>query len=489
VLPYGCARFKPVGEGVDQPLMAAIDRFLLLVRRLRRDERGMAVATALVAMTIAFTFASAAVVYSVNTQRGTARDHRVKEAIAAADAGANVALMRMNQFSKAVSTASPCIGVNAGMLVVAKAEADGWCPQITGAVGNSTYAYRVGPNATACVESTSCVVAVGSSSGVSRRVEVTLSASPVGGPFSRAGVLGQEDIILDNNADIRVGVGTNGNVKLSNGASICGDIRNGVGKKTTFEQSASQCSGYVKTEGNEVLPPVSSFMPTNIATANYNYRLVECVTESPRSPSGCQSDSYTKRWDDTVPWNPTTRTIEPAQNSTLTLTGGDYFICRLYLGNNSHLIMGAEASVRIFFDTPEACQLKSGEAQIVVENNADITSSGYQTDESKYSLPGLYVTGSPSIPTKIVFANNSNGKNEESTNQFVLYAPNSNVYLENNATFKGAIAGKTVFLSNHATVEQDDGFKPPPIGGSNLFTRQSYVECIGATSSPPNGNC
>jgi hypothetical protein len=475
--------------------MAAIDRFILLVQDLRRNESGMAVATALMAMTVAFSFAGAAVVYSVNTQHGTIRDHDSKEAIAAADAGANVALMRMNQFSKAVSTASPCVGISGSLLVPKQAEPDGWCQQLTGTVGNATYSYRVGPSTTACSVSTSCVVSVGTSNAVSRRVEVTLGTSSVGGILSKAGVIGDEDITLDNNADIRVGVGTNGNVKLSNGASICGDIRRGTGKKITFENSSSQCSGYVKTEGNETLPAVSSFMPEGLASSwGDDKRLVKCttLTATTRTPESCQSDSYSKSWGTTTPWNGNAatnpRTIEPAQNSTLTLTGGDYFICRLYLGNNSHLIMGDGATVRIFFDTPENCGMKPGEAQIMVENNADITSSGYQASEGKYALMGLYVMGSAAIPTKIVFSNNSNGKTEEG-DQFILYAPNSNVYMENNATFKGAIVGKTVYLSNHAKVIQDEGFEPPNIGGSNLFSRQSYVECTGATASPPNANC
>lgn len=463
--------------------MAAIDRFILLVRDMRRNERGMAVATALIAMTVAFSFASAAVVYSVNTQHGTVRDHNSKEAIAAADAGANVALMRMNQFAKAVSTATPCVGVSGSLLVVAKTEADGWCPQLTGNVGNATYSYRVGPTTTACSSSTSCVVAVGTSNGVSRRIEVTLGTSTVGGAFSNAGVIGDEDITLENNANIRVGVGTNGNVYLRNGASVCGDIRRGVGKKITFENNSSQCSGYVKTEGNETLPPVSSFMPTDIATSNDDYRLVKCTGTG--VPSGCQSDSYTKSWGSTVPWNATTRTIEPAQNSTLTLSGGDYFICRLILGNNAHLIMGATATVRIFFDTPENCGAKAGSTwePIKVENNADISSSGYQPSADKFSVPGLYVTGSTSIASKITFENNSG------TNQFVLYAPNSKLYFENNATYKGAIAGKTVYFSNNAKVEQDEGFEPPQLGGSTIYARQLYVECTGATASPPNANC
>jgi hypothetical protein len=435
----------------------------------------MAVATALIAMTIAFTFASAAVVYSVNTQHGTVRDHDSKEAIAAADAAANVALMRLNQFSTALNSSSPCVGISGNLLVV------------TGTVGESFYSYRVGPSEATCAdgEATSCVVATGTANGVSRRVEVTLGTSSVGGAFSKAGVIGDEDITLDNNADIRVGVGTNGNVKLTNGASICGDIRHGIGKKTTFENNSSQCGGYAETEGEELLPPVSSFIPSNIASTNSVYRLVKCT--STNIPTGCQSDSYVangnKGFSSTIPWNATTRTISTDQNSTLTLTGGDYFVCKLLLNNNSHLIIGEGASVRIFFDTPEDCGLKAGVEQIKVENNADITSSGYQPTEEKFSMPGLYVMGSPTIPTTIRFSNNGG------TNEFVLYAPNSNIYMENNATYKGAIAGKTVYLSNHAKVVQDSGYKPQQIGGSTIFARQSDVECVGASGSPPNANC
>lgn len=465
--------------------MTVIDRVCRRLCDLRRDERGIAVATALIAMTVAFSFASAAVVYSVNTQHGTVRDHDSKEAIAAADAGANIALMRLNQFATALTSTTPCVGMGTTSLVPARAETGGWCPQLTGTVGSASYSYRVGSSTAACTEATSCIVAVGTSNGVSSRVEVTLASTTVGGAFSRAGVLGQEDITLENHAEIAVGVGTNGNVTLGNNTSICGDIRHGIGKKIVLENNSSQCAGYTQTEGNEALPPVSSFIPEDIATNNKDYRLVKCTAEKPtKLPVGCQSDSYSKKWETNTPWNPTTRAIEPAQNSTLTLTGGDYFVCRLVLGNNSHLIMGAEASVRIFFDTPEHCGLGSGAAQISVSNNSDITSTGYQPGADQYALPGLYLLGSTTIPTSVVFQNNGGADNE-----FVLYGPNSNIYLENHSTFRGAIAGKSVHLSNNTKVVQDEGFKTQQLGGSILYARQSYVECVGATASPPNANC
>jgi hypothetical protein len=445
----------------------------------------MVLPTAMFATIAAFGLGTAAVVTTVNAQHGTNRDNHSKEAIAAADAGASVALMRLNRYASALTAATPCLGMSGSTLVLAGVAADGWCPEMKGTVGGSSYAYRVTPQSSGGLS----IVAAGSSSEVSRRISISLTSSTVGSVLEGAGVIGVEDITLNNNADIRVGVGTNGNVKLENNATICGNIRHGVGKGVSFTNNSDQCSGYGVTEGNESLPPVSSFIPSDITTNNSNYRLAMCTSTNPvKVPSGCESDSFiangNKGFTTTVPWNPSTRVISTGQNSTLTLSGGDYFVCGLVLSNNSHLIMAAEAHVRIFFDTPENCKLKSGAEQLSLSNNTDIQATGNQGSAGKAELPGLYMMGSPTISTKATFANNSG-----TTNEFVLYAPNTNIVIENNATYKGVLAGKTIKLTNNATVEQDAAFKPPQIGGATLFARQSYIECVGGTGSPPNANC
>lgn len=460
--------------------MLAIDRFILLIRDLRRSERGMALPAAIFAMMASVGMASAAVVSSVNVQRGSMRDSDSKNAIAAADAGASVALLRLNRYASAFSTTTPCLGVSNNTLVLSGAAADGWCPAISGKVGDSTYVYRSTPATTG----TMTVVSTGTADSLSRRVAVTFKTTTVGSALSKEGLIGVEDVRIDNNADARVGVGTNGNVTVYNNGNVCGNIRHGVGKKANFSNNGTQCTGYQVTEGNVSLPPVSSFMPTSIATDNDNWRLATCTKTSPESvPVGCQTDTYTGKWRSDEPWDPTTRTIYASNNTTLTLGGGDYWVCRLYIRNNSHLVMDADAQVRIFFDTPENCGIKAGEKQIDINNNADVTATGYQPEIGKFDMPGFYVMGSPTIPTTIEFSNNSG------TNEFILYAPNTNIIIKNNATYTGVIAGKTVHLDNNAIVRQDEGFKPPQIGGATIFERQSYVECTGATATPPNAGC
>lgn len=462
--------------------MLAIDRFLLLIRDLRRSERGMALPTAIFAMVATMGFAGAAVMSSVNAQRGSHRDSDSKSAIAVADAGANVALLRLNRYASAFSTSTPCLTVKNGALALSGTLTDGWCPPIEGTVGDSTYVYRSTP---AVGAETMNVVATGTSDSVSRRISVSYKTTTVGSALGKEGLIGVEDVEIDNNADARVGVGTNGNVYIHNNGNICGNVRHGIGKKATFENNGTQCQGYGVTEGNVSLPPVSSFMPTNIASENSNGRLVTCT--KPSEPAGCQEDSYTGKWRSSEPFDPSpsSRTIQTSNNTTLTLSGGDYFICRLYIRNNSHLVMGDKAQVRIFFDTPENCGLKAGEKQIDINNNSDVTATGYQPEIGQFDMPGFYVMGSETMPTTIEFSNNSGN------NEFILYAPNSHIIIKNNATYTGVIAGKTVHLDNNAIVRQDDGFKPPEIGGATIFERQSYVECSGVPKAgeAPNASC
>lgn len=442
----------------------------------------MALPAAIFATVASLGLASAAVISSVNVQQGTGRDQDSKGAIAAADAGASVALLRLNRYASALTTSTPCLGISNGTLVVSGAAADGWCPEVKGTVGDSTYAYRVTPQVTG---GTMSVVATGSNGVVSRRIAISFKTTTVGSALSNEGVIGVDKVEIDNNADARVGVGTNGSVHVHNNGNVCGNIRHGVGKpKTDFDVNGTQCKGYVETEGNVTLPPVSTFMPTDIATNNSNYRLFKCTKTN--VPLGCQTDSYVDKQGNffpSSPWNATSREIAVGNGATLTLTGGDYFVCSLFLDNNSHLYMGASAHVRIFFDTPENCKLKAGYNQIEVQNNADVVATGYVPKAGQFDVPGFYLMGSPTIPTSAYWSNNAGGA------EMVLYAPNTDIELNNNATYIAAIAGKTVHLDNNAIVKQDAGFKPPQIGGATLFQRQSYVECTGSSASPPNARC
>jgi len=507
-----------------------------LRRRLRepiRSERGMALPVALFGMIASMALAGAAVVATVDVQQGSHRDNSSKSAIAAADAGANVARLRLARYATVLAT-QPCLRVGGGgTLEGTVASSDGWCPEVAGTVGGASYVYRVTPAGTSCATGTSlCVVSSGTADGVTRRIEVTYDESPVletieeeetgeessggenegseeeEGSVGVEGLIGIDGIELSGNADVRVGIGTNGDVTGVGNASVCGDIRHGIGKANT----ADQCNGYAETEGNKSLPPVSSFMPSDIATNNSNYRLVKCTKTKPtKEPTGCELDTYTGTRNSTKPWDATARAISLSGNSTLTLSGGDYWVCSLSLSGNSQLIAAAGSDVRLFFDTPENCGLSSGTAQIAMSGNNRISSTGYLPSEGKFSMPGFYLLGSTTMTTNVNITGNAG-----TVDEFIIYGPNTTINISGNGTYKGVIAGKRIVMVGNGKVEQDSGFQPPaeirPIteksveeegketsgeGSSTTITiaryfePQSYVECSGDVVSglPPNANC
>jgi hypothetical protein len=480
------------------------------LRLLVGSERGMALPTALFAMVASVGLASAAVIATVDVQQGSKRDSGSKSAIAAADAGANVATMRLNRDAAELETA-PC-------LEGATPEA-GWCPPVTGTVGGAEYSYQVSEAGAGCGEFTLCVAVTGTAGEVTRRVLVSFNQGPgapgggsggeggsseeggegEGGGTPPEGVIGQDSITLSGNADIRVSIGTNGNLVSSGNANVCGNIRHGIGKEWSHSGNASQCNGYEVIEENSTLPSVSSFMPSDIETNNSNARITTCKSGL---PVGCQSDTYNGKWTSTSPFNPSTRRISLSGNTSLTFGGGDYWLCSMTLSGNSELIMAAGAQVRFFFDTPEHCGTGN---QISFSGNTKISATGYQPGEGQFNVPGFFLMGSPTTSSSVSISGNA------STSEFVIYGPDTGISLSGNGvTYKGLVAGKTIAISgNGATFDQDEGFELPPYlnpwfkektepgseggegepGAPSVFTPQFYVECSGEATPTPDANC
>lgn len=476
--------------------MNALEPFRSRLRVLTRSsERGIALPTALFATIAAIGLGSVAVMSSVDVQHGTTRDNGSKSAIAAADAGANVALQRQNRYAPVLSKEKPCLNVNAQGKLEAGAQSAtelGWCTPVKGEVGGTAYTYQVSTAGGVCGGQEVCIVSTGTEGGVSRRVELSLkqagltdltqeaavkklileetagkslnqeelkvleekikaqvAAKAQGG--SVPGLFGKDEITVSGNGDIRVGVGTNGGLVTSGNASICGDIQVGIGKTWTKSGNAKQCSGYKFTQGTTNLPEVSSFIPSTIATKNSNGRITTC---SKGLPAECQKDTLSGGdWGKNSPFNPTTRALDLSGNTTLTVGGSDYWLCSMSFSGNSKLIMASGAHVRFFFDTPEHCGTSN---QISMSGNNEISATGYKPSSGIFDMPGFYLLGSTTSVSQVDLSGNNS-----TTDEFVIYGPNSYVNISGNATFKGIVAGKQIAMSGNGKIEQDAGFKAP----------------------------
>jgi hypothetical protein len=431
----------------------------------------MALPTALFAMIACMALGSVAVLSSVDVQQGSVRDHDSKEAIAAADAGASVALLRLNRFQSKLSTATPCVGPAGETLL----SASGWCPSTTSEkVGDATYTYRVSAYTGT---GTYNVVAIGTAGSVSRRVDVGLFSNNGKNVFAEEKMIGQENIKLKGSVNVKTDIGTNGSVELENEngkqAIVCGDIRHGIGK----EAPTPKCNGTV-SEGEKDLPEVTP--PSDIATNNSDCRLaVTCASKS-------EVDTYAKtngkkeevgKRTSTEPWDSKHTTINIPNNSRLSMGGRDYLVCGLFV--NGELIMNAGSEIRIFVDTPEHCGLKAGATQVEFTASSNISSTGYNPAQGSYTIPGIYVLGESTVK----LSGNSG------TNEVMIYAPKSEIELQGDATWKGMIAGKKLYVHGNPTIESDPNIKAPAITFASLLARTRYVECVGSTATPPNANC
>jgi hypothetical protein len=542
--------------------------FLWISSRLRllaRSEHGIALPTALFATIASLGLAGAAVMSSVDVQQGFKRDNGSKSAIGAADAGANIAMQRLNRYAAVLKGEDVCVNLGgSGDLEPGGPPVGepGWCAPIDGEVGGATYRYQVSAlGSGACLGNDVCIVSTGTANEVSRRIELGLDQAGLGSAgedpetiqkelewaqrheatqkeikeieerleaaqqaagssSGAAGLIGKEEITLSGTDDIGFGVATDGNLVTSGNVSICGSIQTGIGKGWVWSGHKNQCAGYSVTQGNLSLPSVASFMPSDIATHNSNARLTAC---SKGLPAECQKDTYNGSWNSTTPFNPKTRSINLSGSKTLTVGGGDYWICSLTLSGSQELIMAAGAHVRFFFDTPEHCGTTS---QISISGNSKIVATGYNKETKQFAMPGFYLLGSTGT-SQVSISGTSSG------NEFIVYAPDSYVSLSGN-TSKGIIVGRKVTVSGNVKLEQDQGFEPPdeinpritaeeevltikeekerkeeedeltlkeeeewraghPASeGSPIFSAQSYVECTGGvapTGAVPNTSC
>ncbi len=459
-------------------------RFSKLLRRLSRDQRGFAVPTALL-MTIAATgIVSVGVMTTVRTQSGTVRDQGTKSALQVAEAGVSEALLNLNR-----SSVSPCVGLASG---------SGWCGPVTGAFNGGTFAYYVfptdgapcpppGQNQTA--PSRLEVVASGDfgGDGVTRRVNVTACSASGAGIFSDATVKGKDEINLDSNAEVHTNTATNGDINLNSNAKLCGGATVGVGKHLNQNGNSQHTSDFECTQptsdvGEEelTLPPVNQ---GDAATNNQNGNFFTVNPVSGNKADACWNGLNA----DGTAGTCGARELVVENNSSVTLQGGVYSFCKLTLKSNSSLFVAAGAEVWIYFDSPdspEGCGLPDGTVQLEMLSNSRITSnSGGAT---KINL--LFV-GSPTLSTSALLNSNTavNGSCEQN---FVIYAPRTDVVLNSNSTYCGAIAGKTIHLDSNARVYTDSSVanwqlpNTPP-----HYEVARFVECGSVTTGVPNAGC
>jgi hypothetical protein len=512
-----------------------VRRLLQALRELRRSERGVALPVAITVTFIGLGLAAVPVLASINTQHGDSRNQGSNQALAAAEAGANLALLRQSQMIGSTNAEKPCVGVNGEKLeaqaMVAEGSETTWCKAVTMTATSSPappsgteVVYHVMPcfhqaganSSCAELESTHCegaaahekernenftkVVSEGRTTvggqKVTQRVAVvgcseTYTNNVVIPPvevFNGGEVVGIESLYLKGNSQVyHGGAASNKTVEIIDSSKVCGGLRYGPGTLAPVGRWEQ-----VKNVQPESLRPYSNGtgggvcvgeLPTQ-GTSEY-----PSVT-APENISTQNSDGRFTRFEDkgtsdcgreycNIVWNASNRTIE-IKYGTLTLGGSlPYWLCGLTLTGGAKLLAAPGAKIRIFFDTTKNCPGLNGANQLTINGG---TTVGADSGNG----PGFYFLGSGGgsgePASKIYFGNGAASAN------MVIYAPRSEVWVAGGINLNGAILGKRMKIEGGANINPSSRYTTPPsseylAGESKTVTktepyiRQSYVQC------------
>jgi hypothetical protein len=427
-------------------------------------ESGFALPTVMFMLLAAFTAATTAAVVSMSAQRGTLRDADSKQALALAEAGVSEALLHYNRVI--TSGTSSCV-VSSGSSIGVAPPSGGWCSPVSGSAPQGEYTYSVAPTP-GHLE----IVSTGDSNGVTRRIQVSADSVSGQGVFSTATVKSRSTITLDSNSEIRANAATNGDMFLNGNSKLCGTGSVGVGRAFTLATNARHnadqtCTGTgTLTRKPLTLPAVNQ---GDAATVNDNSRFF---------------GSDLRTGGSRVSWNASTRTLNLSSNSAVTLGGSVYSLCRLTMSSNTSLYIAPGAAVTIYFDSPEACGLAPNTKQIDLSSNSRITSSG-----GGPTRVAILMVGSDTIPTKVQLSSNTQVAGACEQN-FVIYAPRTDVDFNSNSTYCGALAAKTIHMDANTKVYNDAGARNFVLPNTAPhYEPSAFVECSSKAASPPDSGC
>ncbi len=476
---------------------------------LLRSEQGIALPMAMIITVIAMGMAAVPIVASVSSQSGGTNNQRGNEALAAAEAGAELAVLGQSQLLAGDPDAA-C--VEGGAL-----EGAGWCPAVgPNPIGAAEYRYQLRPcyqggtggaECADAIESAQCsatagggavqVVSTGLSNGVTKRVEVTACADagaglnelqieynqrviekeliettmreeeengtdveevpgeliPVEGEdvtVPPPNVYAQGQIVgidwLDMHNDAQI---YNGGAGSNGWVKMVGsaNVCGSVGYGTTFSTDNSSSNK----------APSSCSVGRTVGQGTTDYPSVDLpadiATNNSNSRLAAADPVGPNVWQrGNISWNASNRHLTVNYDQ-ITLEGmAPYFLCRLTLAGGSKLLSGNGKMIKIYFDAPSNCNGLNGAAQLQIANGTYVAA-----DAGKG--PGFYFAGSSNpAQSKIELGGGAN------VSQFVVYAPSSQIVANNGVNLRGVIIGRTLELGGGARINQSGPFTPPSPG-------------------------
>ncbi len=468
-----------------------------MLRRLRHEQDGVAMIVAIGALGALLILSTVAFSASSTFNESSNTDRSARGAFQSAEAGLDVATYRINNLVPLGGEALSCVASVETKLANGSCVSQGtltsgatWSYQVTPELNESNYnqllpggkcagfPIEFDADAQDLTLRSRCITATGTAFGETRRVQARLAlftgtSEESGGTslFPVGGIIGLDGVSIKNSGKFYSSVASNGQVELKNASFITGTATLGPGapapilhNNSRIGPSTSSPAVVYRTaaQGPWVLAPVDI---GNTATVNVN-----------------GPNSWTLSNGAQVTYNATYREAE-FNNGKVTLKGGDYNFCKLYMNNSTEFYIATGAKVRIFIDSPtrSGSGCRSGTGTFTVKNSFKL-----MADESNAQVQ-IYVYGGDVNGNPAVDINNS------SEFHALIHAPLASVEFKNSMKFYGAINAKRVEFKNasdfYFPTNGISGLTPntqTPQDTLTLFQRSAWRECQSAPTVSGN---
>jgi hypothetical protein len=464
------------------------------MRKLLIREDGIALPTALMVLTLCLLMTAIVAEGADKLSASSGTDQRGKRAVAAADAGVDVAIRRLRALPDlpdaqcltttgvtptggvCPSTAPESLGNGASFTYVvspATTSAANGCYQVPGTVVPSHYIRR-------------CITATGRVGNEIRRVQEQV-ASPPRGAAQWMGILGLDSVQIINSAQLSAcwsdevpgpTVGSNISVTLDNSAvmnagcpSKVWGIQMPPGRTPSIHWAAEpQGQIPVSTGGPfSILPPPRDFE----AVENSNDNNAAYATAIASGVVIGNGSNY--------------RNIRINNGGSLRLTqGGDFSVCSLYVDNAANLDFSTTQKTRIFVDSPNrpGSQCPAGSSGFTPVNGSRINWPSTVSDSNVTELTARAKN------LEIYVYDNYLTINNTVRLAGLIQSERSTVHYVNGSLTWGAVAAKNVILENSGNFQRPVGLLSWGVDGPP-YRSIGWTQCrsVAQPASTPHAGC
>jgi Tfp pilus assembly protein PilX len=447
-----------------------------LLSRLLRRQDGIALPVVIGSLTVVTGLAVGTFAVSLESHHASSRDRDSKRALAAAEAGLQMAILKTTSLKPG---AAQCVTT----AVVSINQTTGECPSTLAiSIGNgATYRYVVAtptsgtcatlPGFSATAGKDRCITSIGSVNGIQRRLQMRFYYSPPFLPWANAGLVGKNKVDIGNNKIIDSAIGTNGEIILGNNSNAweflipTGAPNPDVGNNATVD---TQVAG-----GSAVRTPR---VPT--------WEFPEIDWATPRSTHHNHQLVGIPGWDG--------KYLKLGQHQDITLPGGTYYMCGLDAPNGNDINVPSGQFVKLYIDSalhnPAWCNGGDpADGRFQIKNNGKV--NPLPTNDPKAEQFAMFVHGS---------TNNVGDASEPDVDMNngaafwgTIWAPNSTISIKNNQAVSGGFTGGSIDMKNNGGFAYDADVANQALPGTASAKNLSWTECARnpSVSTDPESGC